>query len=513
MSHAGFSIRTEELEPTTFSLANQSCKPHNEQPHSKQRAQSFDTNNKTMRNSTTVNENDVTESAFAPRKLGHTVHISLTEEEEAEAILQIHLLQKKYSLDCSRKKAITQTAKRRTDSNNKTLNDYKRQWGELYRFSIKVKDYVTAAIMSEEHRAFNPLPADPETICLYWKWKCTNKGVAVLDRFGNHVKWQKTFGENEPMVTMMGLGAWKAPTCLEKSIAALKLVHNEHEFLNGPYQGRCARCEELNMEKDSLGRSVPIDFSKGFQNLCACADHVNSALLKPRGNPLEYIDVKKEYDCLHLTLLKNHDKKGNFQLTPRQIRMLREVLLTSKGGSLGAMKDQQLYVMILLGIKLFLRGSEVCGIMLKDFPKDHFAVSTDTGAESVQFLTVQVMGKDSNKYTTLRLYKDDDHREFCPVRHLLAYMHSAGIGGLSNGYLFPDWKELVGHLKARHDGCHNMKRSFEKPVQYADFLKRLKVRFGLEFGAYFRQCSMFCTPYTIHLHSNFKFKLSHTEMY
>lgn len=435
-----------------------------------------------MRNSTSFNEEDNTQAMFAPRKLGHTVFLRLTEEEEAAAIRQIHILHKKYSLDCSQQKAIIRTLRGRTESNSTTLKDYKRMWRELYSFSIKIKDYRTAALMSD-HRAFNPLPADPETICLYWKWKITPKDQHVLNRHGNQVMWQKDFGHDEPMVSMMGLGSWSSPTCLEKSIAAFKLIHQEHQFLNGPYHGRCVTCEQLNMKKDKLGRFVPLDFSKGFRNVCTCADH-EFALLKPRGNPLESVDLKKEYDCMHLTLVKNHEKKGNFQLTPKQIRMIRASLLGSKGGSIGSMKNQQLYVMILFGIKLFLRGSEICSLMLKDFPKDHFAVSTEPGAESVEFLTIQVMGKDSNKYTTLRLYKDDDHPEFCPVRHLLAYIHSAGIGGMSNGYLFPDWKDLLSHLNARHKECQQLKRSFEKPIQYADFLKRLKVSTAFIHGSW-----------------------------
>jgi hypothetical protein len=434
-----------------------------------------------MRVSTNVDNSDNTAATFRPRKLGHTVNISVTAEEEAEAISEIHKLHIKYSLNTSKQKPITRTAMRRTDSNDETIKDYKRMWRELYHFSIKIKDYRTAAIMSDTYRAFNPLPAQPETICLYWKWKITAKDKHVLDPLGNQVMWQKIYGPNEPMVPMMGAGKWSSPTCLEKSMAAFKLVHSEHDFLNGPYQGHCEHCAELNTKKDERCEEIPIDFSQGFRNLCACADHLNNALLKPRGNPLEYIDVKKEYDCLHLTLLKNHEKKGNFQLTPKQIRMMRASLLNSrKGGPIGSMKNQQLYVMILLGIKLFLRGREVCNIMLLDFPKDHFAVSTEPGEESVLFLTLQVMGKDSNQYTILRIYRDDDHPEFCPVRHLLAYIYAAGIGGMRKGYLFPEWKELSGHMQARFKDKSQLRRSFEEPVKYDDFLKRLKVRFKIQ---------------------------------
>lgn len=390
------------------------------------------------------------------RRAGSSVFVTLKEGEEARARAQIEVFKKKWNLDSSSCVAIRRTECARTLKNGNTLKEYERVWRELYLFAIKFGDWRTGALFSSSQRPANPLPANPETIILYWRWKCTKDHLQVqnLDSVDQH------WNDGTPM---MGCGSWSSPGCLRKSYAAINLMHNQHHFLKGPFERECLQCISYNKN---------VDFSKGCINssLVACADHLGSPVLKPRGNVLTCIEVTDQYKHWSVTMAREHIRKGNFQLSPAQIRRIRTNLF---GKTVDSLKHQQLYVMMLIGIKLFLRGTEICEIKLGDFPTLHTSVSTKNGGFDVHYISLQVLGKDKTDFTTLRLYRDDSCPEFCPVRHLLAYIECTGISGFES-FLFPKWEDLEEHVRTRKDQP-GLKKTFTQGVTYDVFLDRLKV--------------------------------------
>jgi hypothetical protein len=91
-----------------------------------------------------------------------------------------------------------------------------------------------------------------------------------------------------------------------------------------------------------------------------------------------------------------------------------------------------LYVMMLMGIKLFLRIQEILQMRVKHFKICYFLFN-DNG--TIQGMCVLVNGKTDKTWVPLMIWRDDENPEFCLVRHLLTWIKIAGIK--DGGYLFP----------------------------------------------------------------------------
>jgi integrase len=123
-----------------------------------------------------------------------------------------------------------------------------------------------------------------------------------------------------------------------------------------------------------------------------------------------------------------HRVRGCTVLLPGDLRDLREQLV-------GADRQGfQIYVMILLGIKLFLRASELISIRMEDFRERLYIVNDDR----VRGISIAVDGKSDYGTQYLYIWEDEECPEFCPLRHLLVYV---AITGITEGYLFPYFKK------------------------------------------------------------------------
>ena len=145
------------------------------------------------------------------------------------------------------------------------------------------------------------------------------------------------------------------------------------------------------------------------------------------------------------------------QLTPWQVRKLRHLLLSSK-----SVEDYQLYLMMLLGIKLFLRADELISIKMEHFPTQFQSINKN----AVECIAIKVKGKSDPDWVHLLLYADNDNPEFCPVRHLLVYAQNVGLA--DTGYLFPEGLDLM-KANGRKRG-----EPFEEHMPYSIFLRKMK---------------------------------------
>ena len=401
------------------------------------------------------------------REPGTTMNICLSDGEVAHARECIKDLIQHWSLDCVTPQVdIKQTAHKRGTNNKNTVEEYKKCWRECFMFSVRVGCWRTATLMGDELRPFNPLPAVPQTIRHYWMWKCTPKDSPVLERDRNNERngAELTWADG---TVMYGCGAWHSPGCIKKSNTAIGLLHDCHTNLRGTFEEECPVCQSANPD---------IDFSKAVitSTLKSCHDHLRDPLLKPRGNAMNDKVVTDEFTNLKQELYASHETKGNIQLTPSQVRaMRRELLKPSHKGPVASISGQQLYLMILLGIKTFGRSDDTCEIKMADFPRGH--VSIGLSPFLVRHLSVYVKGKGKRGYTLLRLFRDDTCPEFCPVRHLLAYLHVTGIAGEDDtSFLFPKIQDLQEHVAARQLNP-TLKKRFNTPVPYSNFKDRMKV--------------------------------------
>jgi hypothetical protein len=102
--------------------------------------------------------------------------------------------------------------------------------------------------------------------------------------------------------------------------------------------------------------------------------------------------------------------------------------------STNRIEDLQFYCIMLVSIHLFLRHDEFSNIQLDHIQRDLCIIKEG----QLEALALRVSGKTDQVWKTLILWRKDDVPEFCPVRHLLCYVHLAEI---KNGFLFPNLKK------------------------------------------------------------------------
>ena len=100
--------------------------------------------------------------------------------------------------------------------------------------------------------------------------------------------------------------------------------------------------------------------------------------------------------------------------------------------------------MILLSIRLFLRGGECTGDIISDCPVFKKKIATATGLTMSSFMydiisvtpsnelrsiAVTVKGKTNKKRATLVIHADRENPKLCPILHLLLYVYLIGIKG------------------------------------------------------------------------------------
>jgi hypothetical protein len=87
--------------------------------------------------------------------------------------------------------------------------------------------------------------------------------------------------------------------------------------------------------------------------------------------------------------------------------------------------------MVIMGIKLFARITELLSIRLEDF--DPALMLLENKSCHVAALVVRILGKGGN-YHWLSVYADDEFPELCPIHALLLYI---SLSAITEGFLFP----------------------------------------------------------------------------
>ena len=222
--------------------------------------------------------------------------------------------------------------------------------------------------------------------------------------------------------------------------------------------------------------------------------------MRDRGNPTTELQCEKAIAEARNLLKESHSVCGNIQLTPAQVRSIRKSLFESGGG--GSMYNMQTYVMLLLGINLFLRASEVITLGFDNFQMN--AAKVEVLEHRVDSLVLWIKGKNDAEKVFFRLYRDDDNPEFCPIRHLLCYIQSAGLKG---GCLFPEWDLLSDYLDdpSSGDGVFDL---LTQHVQYQNFLDRMQVSQSMDCSIY-----ILLSVYMLWSHSHHPFSQSHRQFW
>ena len=159
---------------------------------------------------------------------------------------------------------------------NSTVEEYINILNHLGKFACRVGDYRTALICDRNLCPFNPHPADPVTIIMYYYWKSQSRTDVLMHPV-----------TNLPVIdtqnrTIMCSGDWNSPSGIDKSNGALRMLHDAYESCYGRYTEPCTDCLTLN--KDVTHSNVQMHAS--------CTKHANQPVLVCGGDPLDSNCIK-----------------------------------------------------------------------------------------------------------------------------------------------------------------------------------------------------------------------------
>ena len=240
--------------------------------------------------------------------------------------------------------------------------------------------------------------------------------------------------------------------------------HLGNSYLTGKYQDSCETCLETNEYNKKGERDNPVDFAnlqkgRAYKKCLYCTD----CNILARGDASLDVDYDKTFHAVCNALAAEHEPNGCSAMSVHEVRQLRTYLLTEGKDSF---KNCQMWLMVILGIKLFLRSDEVVKLELSQFRTECAVV--DIQNTTVDHLVVWIKGKSDTKAVSLSLWRDDENPEFCPICALLTYLGKANLEG---GYSFPDWADLKEHM----DANPGVAASFRTPALYYYLKLALKV--------------------------------------
>lgn len=341
--------------------------------------------------------------------------------------------------------------------NEKTLTEYYARWHELKLFAFLRGDYQSAALLDRLLCPRNPLPLRPELIVEYYQYKI---GELKEKLFVCGTQIPALDVENNEMTC---LDQWHCKTSLQKLKSAIYALHDAYTHLRGKYMSICKDC----LHADSLLERKPAPnqhekLQPGTYG--ACQVHAGRPLLIPKGNCATAHEVVQAHN-VNCTRVANWVRKGSIQILPGEVRQLRDYLTSS-----GRFTDFQTYVMIIIGIKLFLRADELLSMRLEHFPLEYQIVDK----HRIKSIAVKIKGKSDLNEVHLHLYCDNECTEFCPVRHLMVYVAWSGI---TEGLLFPDKYYFNDKLTRRRTVKRTENPDDEYKILYSDWLSNLRYLF------------------------------------
>ena len=308
-------------------------------------------------------------------------------------------------------------------------------------------------------RPTKALPADPATMCAFIQFKVNDATDPVLLPNGQPLFYKH--GERKGQ-RVVGVAQWSHPISLRKFRVAMRMCHRLYDNCRNEYQNACDDCITVS-EHQADGSRHPIDFATfdPTRTYRACI-RCGVPRILPQGDPTTSNEFQTTFNSRETHCENEHVIKGCLALSMKQTRTIRTFLLTDGADKF---RSLQLWTIMLIAIRCFLRCDEVANIHLNDFATRAFAVNKQH--KRVEHLAIWIRGKGDKSYSLLSLWRDDETPEFCPVRALLIYLAAAN---LNDGFLFPNYHDLEKH----HLSAAAAPTSFDHPVSYGYIRKELK---------------------------------------
>ena len=293
---------------------------------------------------------------------------------------------------------------------NTTITRYEMIWTKTLDYCIENKHWESAMLFYREGCPSNPFPMDEEVAINHMRYRTFEKGTIL-----------KHYKSNEPVMGTNGkaiqcVGEWRSSSTVGLYRAAISKVSNAYETTQGTYKKCCADCAKIPIQRVRKGEG--------------CSNHPGEPHYWPRGNVSTSQEFKKHINACIEYAEEHYDLRSTIALLPSQVRALRRYLLSSN-----RQDHLMLWVIIILGIKLFLRIDEVLEMKYEQLLEQYFVVSEN----DVESLLAKIKGKRDSDWLHFALWSDLDCPEFSPVAPLLIWISMTGIRG---GYLFPTMEQL-----------------------------------------------------------------------
>jgi hypothetical protein len=284
----------------------------------------------------------------------------------------------------------------------------------LLLLSYVVGDFESSLVFDRMIAPYNAPPPSPDLIMTYLDYKICTTDTPLMYQD----KPVLIPGTDLPM---MCSATWHCPTNVEDVSSCLKELTILHDSCSGPYHTQTACTDCMNAPKQGAIWG-------------SCEAHANNPVLCDvrRGDVLTYSPLVARLSFWKSKMLKQHVRKGNCQLEPREVRILRTHLVGTR-----KRYDFQFYVMILTGIRLFLRADEVLKLTVDKFCETMSIVEPT----KVLQLCCWIKGKSDDIAVLLKIFEDVNDPPLDLILHLMVYVKCFGIK--ADGYLFP-WYNPAG---------------------------------------------------------------------
>jgi hypothetical protein len=332
----------------------------------------------------------------------------------------------------------------------KSKEAYMKHLTGLRYFCFLIGDFESMLILLDKAPVGRLPSCRVATVQLFIKWKIFPKGSIL------------TGDNDEPIIDYEGkeiecVGSWNAPDNMRQFSSALTLVHIS----------RGQACAYTEACLDCLS-GAEVAGSENLHTFFGCESHHPNRKISRQGDPMT---DQRLLDYMKSIFVEKsaYVQKGDSPITPFELLQVRTYLCSTN-----SLWDFMIYVMILLGVKLFLRSDELCSITVEQFLGDFAIVSGDYAY--LEGIAVVIQGKSDKIPVTLMLWSDHHFPLYCPIRHLLFWLK---LSGIKSGCIFPSYEFLMADMQSKDWNFHvptpeeKSEDQIEKCISYSTFQNRV----------------------------------------
>ena len=313
---------------------------------------------------------------------------------------------------------------------NSSIKRYEIVWEGLLDFAVANKDWKSGIILHRNACPANPPPVNQDLSIHYMRFRTYEKGTLLR----NHKTDEPFLLDGSPVRCC---GDWRGVSSVGIFRSALSKLHSHYATTKGDYVERCTECMKIPLEDARKGEG--------------CRMHPGRPNYWSRGCPSNSEEFKTKMNQLTNYVENTYEMRSTIAFLPGELRDIRHHLLSHND-----LKHLMLWVIVMTGVKLFLRIDEVLELGYEQFLKEYFVVK-DFDVES---LLTEIQGKRDDHILHFAIWDDKDCPEFSASRAILLWVALTGIKG---GFLFPSLGQLYkkAETPTEHYGYNSILEDFK----------------------------------------------------